>query len=207
MNYKIIKSSIALAVVLVLGVGATYAQFTSNPVTIAGSQAITGAADLKLCNSNQSAGNGDGDWVESIVPSPGMIAADLVPGGPEKELTANKFIFLGNDNGSLPIANGHCDSNPTPGSSDVSMQLIPSIAGVSTCGDSETKMLLRFEIGAVDSGYGTIDFWRNNTTNAYGPMFAPGNDHQVKVFVKLDGTATAQDAACNFDMKFIGNQA
>ena len=74
MNKHILKGVVSIAVVVALGVGATYAAFTSNTVTISNNQLATGSANIKVCN-NTNLANG---WQESI--NPNLTLAGLTSG-------------------------------------------------------------------------------------------------------------------------------
>ncbi len=203
MNIKIIKSTITLVAVLVLGAGVTYAQLTSNEVTIGTSAMTSGESALKLCNDT-----GDDMWKLTI--SPALSLAGMVPGEAERELTEGKDIYAGNDDGTLnanslnPVGcNGYGD---TAGSSDVNMRLVPSIENpVCAEGISLTDMTLSFQIGDTGSNHADLSFWDNNIT-AFGDTLAPSNLKEIKIFAKLKSNVTKQNAACTFDVKFSGEQ-
>jgi hypothetical protein len=203
MNIRIIKSTITLAVVIALGAGVTYAQLTSNQVSIGTSAMTSGESSLKLCNDT-----GDDLWKLTI--SPALSLAGMVPGETERELTEGKDIYAGNDSGVLDVntlspvgCNGYGD---TAGSSDVNMRLVPSVdTVVCTGGIAETDMTLSFQIGSTGSNQADLGFWDTNTT-AFGDTLTPDELKEIRIFGKLNSSVTQQNASCTFDVKFSGEQ-
>lgn len=201
MKKRLIQSVFSLVAILALGTGATYALFTSNTVTVSNNTLTTGNATVKICNAL-----GANNWRNSVNPS--FVANKLVPGGPEKELSSTGELYLGNDNGGLvPVAPGKCTSYfDAAGMSDVPMKFVPQMTAV-TCDDASLKdqMMVRFEIGGVDSGYGSLTFWETNTTT-YGATVNPDFAGSLKIYTKLDSAATLQNKTCTFNATFTGKQ-
>lgn len=203
MNKKLLKSIVSLVAVLALGVGVTYALFTSNTVTISNNTLTTGEATIKLCNRD-----GTNNWKNSI--SPGLILTDMVP-GVEEELTDDTHrIYLGNDGGNLSaLWGGVCDSYGDPaGSSDVPMRMVPKVMNVNCFGDSILKdqLKLRFTFsGGDDTGLGTLTYWMGNVA-PYGPTFAVDAGYRIRMYSELDPSATLQNKTCTFDVDFTGVQ-
>jgi len=203
MNIKIIKSTITLVAVLVLGAGVTYAQLTSNDVTIGTSAIASGESALKLCNDT-----GDDNW--KLMISPSLSLAGMIPGDAERELTDGKDIYAGNDGGSLnanDLASGGCyQYGDAAAGSVVNMRLVPSLENV-VCepGIGLSDMTLSFQIGTTGSNQADLGFWDSNTT-AFGDTLAPDDLKEIKIFGKLNSSVTQQNAACTFDVKFSGEQ-
>lgn len=202
MNKKLLISIVSLVVVLALGVGATYALFTSNTVTISANTLTTGEATIKLCNKL-----GLNDWRNTL--SPVLILTDMIPGGTERELTGSAEIYLGNDNGVLGTNNtGGCVSYfDAAGHSDVAMRMIPKVSnlncpGVSVLGD---QLELRFDMNGSSTGYAPLSWWVNNI-GPYTPTFNPGETARVLMYARLVSGAAAQKTTCTFDVTFTGEQ-
>src|SRR3989344_7439758 len=123
MSKKLLMSVSSLVTVLAVGVGATYALFTSNPVTISETTVNTGDATIKLCNAT-----GANNWRNSIS---GFTVDGLVPDGPEKEVTLGASVYVGNDHGGFATAvdgGATCGAYfDTAGTSNVDMKMVPSV--------------------------------------------------------------------------------
>jgi len=204
MDTKIFKSILTIAVVIAAGAGVTYAQFVSNTVSITGSQATTGDANLKLCNVE-----GNNNWHNTIAPS--LVANNLIPGGAEVELTANDAVYLGNDNGSLNNNLGtDCDSYGavTPGSSDVVLDVIPTVTNLSCEQESlETNTMLKISLGGDAGVEKSLAAWEANTVNPLINVISPDEAMQLEMFATLHNDETNPNATCTFDINFIGHQS
>lgn len=203
MNGRMIKSVVSLVAVIALGAGVTYAQLTSNQVSIGTSAMTSGESSLKLCNDT-----GDDMWKLTI--SPALSLAGMVPGDAERELTEGKDIYAGNDSGTLNVnslSSGGCNGyGDTAGSSDVNMRLVPSVdTVVCTGGITAADMTLSFQIGSTGSNQANLGFWDTNTT-AFGDTLTPNELKEIQIFGKLNSNVTQQNAACTFDVKFSGEQ-
>lgn len=201
MYKKIWISATSIVSILALGVGATYALFTSVPVTLSANTLTTGLAEIRICKETA-----EGTWNTTAT---GFTVGGLVPGAAETELTTGVDVFLGNDDGTLAteLGAGVCDAyTGAPGSSDIPLQMIPKISTL-VCGDVslETDMELRFLINGNSTGYETLAFWETNTT-PIAQTFAPGQAFEVQIFTQLDTGATFQNTSCTFDMDFQGSQ-
>lgn len=201
MYKKLVLSATSLLSVLALGIGATYALFTSNTATLSANTLTTGLAEIRVCKENT-----PGTWDTTAA---GFTVSAMVPGAAESELTTGSQVYLGNDDGTLntELGAGICDQyTGAPGSSDIPLQMVPKLSNLS-CGNVslETDMQLRFVINSIDSGYGTLSFWTTNTT-PYGGTFTPGVAHQVQIFTKLSSGATVQNTSCTFNVDFQGSQ-
>lgn len=190
-----------IAIVLVLGISATYAAFTSTPVTIANNTLATGTAELKLCNSA-----GDG-WKTTITPS--MTLNNLVPGDTDEELTLGQDLYVGNDSGTLDNNNDTTNCNTyapgvTPGSSDVTMTLLPTFVAAPVCSAPglENDLSLNIKVGAEESGNIPLADWFTNTTTV--GSLTPDQHAEVTVFASLSSDAEDQGATCTFDIQFVG---
>lgn len=209
MDTKILKSILTIAVVAALGIGVTYAQFTSQAVTITGTQATTGSAELKLCHG---APNGADNWTTTIAPT--LTATNLVPGGNETELTVGDDVYVGNDGGDLQNngLGGDCDAyagglEAAAGSSDVTMDLIPSLVDLDCGGDAALadEITLRIDVGGTSSTK-TLTDWELNTTDTLGVSLAPDAIGEITMFATLDSTSDGQDSTCDFDLSISGEQ-
>ena len=190
--------------VLALGVGTTFALLTSNTATLSNNTITTGSAAIKLCKANA---GGEDNWKNTLAGN--FTLSDMVPGASERELTAGADIEVGNDSGTLTDnltgptrCNGYLDA---ASSSDVNLKLVPKIETLVCPGTLPTDLQLRFDIGGIDSGYGTLAFWQTNTTQ-YGVQFSPDQNGQIKVFSQLSSGATQQNNTCTFDLTFTGGQ-
>ena len=200
MYKKIVLSAASLLGVLALGIGATYALFTSNTATLSNNTITTGAAAIKLCNAT----TGD-QWANSLATN--FTLTGMVPGATERELTLGTTLFAGNDSGTLNNnLGGDCTTYlDTASNSSVNMKLVPKVSFVSCPGGVENDIQITFVIGGVDSGYGTLAFWSTNA-GTYGVQLNPDDTGLVKVFSQLPSGATVQGTACNFDITFQGLQ-
>src|SRR3989344_5820111 len=93
MDTRLLKSFAVLGLVAVLGVGATYAQLTSNTVTISDNTITTSDAKIKICDNATAASQWSGSLAGFTVPS-------IAPGATE-ELTLDRQVLIGNDDGTL----------------------------------------------------------------------------------------------------------
>jgi len=202
MDRRIVKSLVTLVAVIALGVGVTFAAFTSNTATISASSLTTGDANIKLCNSD-----GDDQWKNLI--SPALSLSDLVPGDTDKDLTAGVDIYLGNDSGDLTdnIADECNTYGDTAGSSDVELSMVPTISNI-VCDNAnlDDQFKVKFQIGSDQTGYLSLAQWSGNTSTVL-PVFSIDESNQVKIFAELDSSATDQNANCTFDISFVGQQS
>lgn len=217
LNRRLLQSVASLAAVIGLGGFATYALFTTDPVTISSSTLSTGEATAKLCNASS---DGSKTWKASI--SPALTLDSLLPGAPESELTGGKTLFFGNDGGTLPTSATNASActayEPTgsEGSSDINMKVIPTVANVVCPTGFETlsddiDLKFTFDDGvnpatssSTKSLTGTSS-WSGNTSTT-GPVLSPNQAYQVKIFAKLAASVTAQNKTCTFDINFVGKQ-
>jgi len=202
MYKKLFLSATSLVSVVALGIGTTYALFTSNTVTMSANSITTGVAAIKLCRATT-----DDAWRNALTTN--FTLTGMIPGGVEKELTTGAEIHVGNDSGGL-INNltvpTRCNTyGDTASSSSTNVKLVPKIQNLVCPGTLPTDLQLRFEIGGIDSGFGTMAFWQTNAT-PYGAQFNPDQDGQVKIFSQLSSGATDQGTACTFDVTFQGLQ-
>lgn len=200
---QIIRSAAIVVTTIGLSASATYASFTSNQVTVPDSRLTTGQAAIKICE--VSANN---NWGNSIEPSTNL--SQLIP-DEERELFANREIYIGNDNGQLATS---LDQEKCSGYSEAAnlsttpLRLMPTVSfATENCPESlPTHIRLRFELDGIDTGYRTLNSWLTNTTQ-YGAVVLPGFNVGVKTFAQLSSSATTQDLSCLFGIQFNGKQA
>ncbi len=197
------RSLLVVGASITLGIGATYASFTSNSVTLANTTVTTGSANLKLCD-NQS-GN---QWQTAI--SPLFNLSGLNP-DQERELFSDRSLYIGNDNGQLATATGTSDCSgyggDPVGSSSVNLRLVPNVSFTeeSCPAPLPSNLKLRFEVNGIATDNKTLTSWSSNTTSV-DPVIVPGQVGQIRTFVIMSSTATAQGTNCNFNISFTGKQ-
>jgi hypothetical protein len=204
MDLKIIKSGLVIASALSLGIGATFASFTSNVVSITGSTVTTGEAALKVCDVGET-----NKWSNTI--SPSLSISGVIP-GEERDLLGTHEIYLGNDDGNLTnnLMNSACSSYSADpvGSSDVAMKILPNVfLPTGSCPDALTSNIkLRFEVNGTSTDAKTLNAWVTNTTQAE-PILGAGQEGQLKVYAQLSSTTTSSNTPCSFTLNFTGKQA
>ena len=206
MDTRLIKSFVVLGLVGALGVGATYAQLTSNTVTISGNTINTPDAKIKVCNNAVSSGAG---WDTSLA---GFKVNNLAPGA-STELTAGKVVSVGNDDGTLATEGQNdgdansCASYTAPAeNSGVALNIVPQVVQAGCNGDLANDLTLTFQLDSGTEVADTLFNWTTNTTSL-GPTLAPGDFYNLTVDVALSNDATDAETSCTFDINLTGQQA
>jgi len=205
MDTRLIKSFVVLGLVGVLGVGATYAQLTSNTVTISGNTINTPDAKIKICDNTPNSGDG---WDTTLA---GFTVNDLAP-GEIAELTTGKNVVIGNDNGSLATA-GFGDGDPNScasysvaaENSGVDLSIVPQVVQSGCDGDLANDLKLTFKLDDGTAVTDTLFNWAANTT-PLGPALIPGTFQTLTVGVELVNDATDADTSCTFNIELTGQQ-
>lgn len=210
MDKKIVKSVLTLSAAVVVAVGATFAAFTTNQVTIANNSMSAGDAVIKLCKAT-----GANNWRNSV--DPGLTLSGLVPGAAAVELNDNT-IYIGNDDGTLndALAEACASYFDTAGSSVVDMKLVPTTSYAPedcTAADLDTHLKLAFTVDGTDpsvlpeSDFKTLSEWLTNT-DVLPEIFEPGEAQEVRMAGMLDEGATdaMKNQTCTFDVNFVGVQ-
>jgi hypothetical protein len=205
MDKRLLKSGLALLTTLGIGALATFALFTSNTATISNNLLTSGTANIKLCDATTTTGTNT--WSDTIAPNLNLTG---VAPGEDKQLTADKEIYLGNDSSDLDdnLGSGKCNTGSN-GNSTVNLRMIPKVIyDTGLCSATLADLFkLKFQIGAAGNttDYKTLAEWAVNT-ETIPPTFNPDEDRRVRVFATLADEASEQGATCSFNITFHGEQ-